>query len=218
MSAKASSSSGETRRKETRTKILRAAEQLFARDGFDRVTLRQIARASDQGNVAAVQYHFGSKKGLLGEIVDVHRREIDEERKRLLAESEGEGKGEELTSLIRILVIPLAQKLDDPDGRAYLRIQAQGLIHDTMRPATRTLVQRIGKSLGAMNSKESLKGGDPYRNRFALLLLFHALADRAQEEEGGRVRRGDREEFVTSLERAIERLFSTSPPPKSPIG
>jgi AcrR family transcriptional regulator len=215
MSANASSPGVGTRREETRTKILRAAEQLFARDGFDRVTLRQIARASDQGNVAAVQYHFGSKKGLLGEIVDAHRREIDEERQRLFEESEAEGRGEELASLIRILVNPLASKLDDPAGRAYLRIQAQGLIHDTMRPATRTLVQRIGKSLGALNSKGNPNGGDPYRNRFALLLLFHTLADRAREEEGGRIRRGDREEFVRSLGRAIEGLFSVSAPPRA---
>ena len=137
--------------------------------------LRQIARASGQGNVAAVQYHFGSKDGLLAAIVDGHREQIDDLRRALLAEREAAGRDDELAALIEILVAPLAAKLDDPSGRAYLRIQAQGLGNETMRPATRALVQRIGRRLAALSQSAS----DPYRGRFALLLLFHALADRA---------------------------------------
>ena len=86
----------------TREKILRAAEQLFAREGFDRVTLRQIARESDQKNVAAVQYHFGSKGGLLAAIAHDHRGEIDDARRQLLTQSEDAGRGENLTTLIEI--------------------------------------------------------------------------------------------------------------------
>lgn len=193
-------------REKTREKIMRAAESLFANEGFDRVTLRQIARASDQGNVAAVQYHFGSKDGLLAAIVDRHREQIDDLRMALLAEREAEGRGEELAALIEILVEPLAAMLDEPSGRAYLRIQAQGLGNETMRPATRTLVQRIGRRLGSLNQSAA----DPYRGRFALLLLFHALADRAQQEETGRARRGDRGDFVSSLSEALTGLFAAS--------
>jgi len=154
-----------------------------------------------------VQYHFGSKDGLLSSIVDRHRGEIDDRRRDLLEEREAEGRGEELASLVEILVAPLASKLDDPSGRAYLRIQAQGLSNETMRPATRTVVQRIGQSLGSLD--ESTR--DPYRGRFALLLLFHALADRAQQEESGSAKRADRDAFVISLSRSLEGLFGTSP-------
>ncbi len=188
----------------TRRKISNAAERLFAKEGFDRVTLRQIARASNQGNVAAVQYHFGSKDGLLSSIVDGHRAQIDEQRRALLEEREAEGRGDQLSSLIEILVAPLASKLDDPSGRAYLRIQAQGLSSETMRPATRTVVRRIGQSLGSLDRDTD----DPYRGRFALLLLVHSLADRAREEEAGRGRRTDRSAFVASLSRSLEGLFT----------
>ena len=51
-------------------------------------------------------------------------------------------------------MVPLASKLDDRSGRAYLRIQAQGLSNESMRPATRTVVQRIGRSLGALDANE----------------------------------------------------------------
>ena len=191
-------------REQTRDRIRRAAEQLFARERFDRVTLRQIARAADQRNVAAVQYHFGSKQGLLEAIVERHREAIDARRSELLAESEARGGAEALPTLIRLLVEPLAEKLDDPSGRSYLRIQAQGLSNETMRPATRTIVSRIGRALGGLEAEAH----DPHRGRFALLLLFHALADRAQQEESGRTRKSDRGAYVTSLSRAIEGLFS----------
>ena len=182
---------------------MRAAERLFADEGFDRVTLRQIARAADQGNVAAVQYHFGSKDGLLAAIVDGHRERIDDRRQALLAEREADGGGDELAALIEILVAPLAAKLDDASGQAYLRIQAQGLGNQTMRPATRALVQRIGRRLAALGRGVS----DPFRGRFALLLLFHALADRAQQEQAGRARRSDREAFLASLRETLAGLF-----------
>jgi len=187
----------------TRDKILHAGEKLFATDGFDRVTLRQIAREADQRNVAAVQYHFGSKAGLLAEIVDGHRAEIDDHRAELLAKAEADGTDADLSNLMSILVDPLAAKLDSPSGRAYLQIQAQGLSNAEMRPATRSLIQRMGHQLGQLNNE----GNDPHRGRFALLLLFHALADRASQETSGRARRSDRAEFVAALTRSLRGVF-----------
>lgn len=187
----------------TREKILRAGEKLFAADGFDRVTLRQIAREADQRNVAAVQYHFGSKAGLLSAIVDVHREKIDARRAELLEKACADGTEGDFATLLSILVDPLAAKLDSPAGRAYLRIQAQGLTHAEMRPATRALVGRIGGHIGALETDEAA----PHRSRFALLLLFHALADRADQEASGRARRADRAEFVAALTRALHGLL-----------
>ncbi|MAG31314.1 MAG: hypothetical protein CL908_10555 [Deltaproteobacteria bacterium] len=183
----------------TRVKILQAAELLFAKEGFDRVTLRQIARASGQRNVAAVQYHFGSKERLLTAIVDKHRAELDERRRLLIDDCDGNNDGEDLRSLLTILVQPLVLKLDSPSGRAYLRIQAQGFSNETMRPATRRVVQRIGQSLSAAKSAP----GDPYRSHFAILLLFHGLADRARQEEKGAAARRNRAAFARALEEAL---------------
>lgn len=195
----------------TRARILRAAELLFAAEGFDRVTLRQIARDADQKNVAAVQYHFGSKEGLLQAIVEEHRTQIDDRRAEMLATLEDGEADPDLSVLIRILVEPLAAKLDDPSGRAYLQIQAQGLSNEKMRPATRSLVSRIGRQLGRI----APEADDRYVGRFGLLLLFHALADRAQQEMIGRARRSDRGVFVDSLAHSIEALFAARAVPSA---
>ena len=53
---------------ETRERVLKAAERLFADRGFKRVTVRDICRAA-RANVAAVNYHFGDKLGLYREVL-----------------------------------------------------------------------------------------------------------------------------------------------------
>jgi AcrR family transcriptional regulator len=55
---------------ETRTRLLKAAEQLFAERGFKDVTVREICGAAG-ANVAAVNYHFGDKLGLYREVFQV---------------------------------------------------------------------------------------------------------------------------------------------------
>jgi AcrR family transcriptional regulator len=54
--------------KETRDRLLKAAERLFSERGFKRVTVREICKAA-RANVAAVNYHFGSKLGLYREVL-----------------------------------------------------------------------------------------------------------------------------------------------------
>jgi AcrR family transcriptional regulator len=54
--------------RETRDRLLKAAERLFADRGFKKVTVREICRVA-RANVAAVNYHFGDKLGLYREVM-----------------------------------------------------------------------------------------------------------------------------------------------------
>ncbi|MDP5291199.1 TetR/AcrR family transcriptional regulator [Oceanimonas sp. CHS3-5] len=56
-------------RKETKRKILDAAEVLFAEQGFSDTSLRLITSAADV-NLASVNYHFGSRKDLIKAVMD----------------------------------------------------------------------------------------------------------------------------------------------------
>ena len=58
----------------TKDRILHAAEDLFAQQGFASTSLRQVTSRADV-NIAAVNYHFGSKDNLINE---VFRRRMDE--------------------------------------------------------------------------------------------------------------------------------------------
>src|SRR2546428_5766096 len=57
---------------DTRTRILDVAEELFGEEGIERVSIRDI---TDQAkvNLAAINYHFGSKEDL---IVAVFERRV----------------------------------------------------------------------------------------------------------------------------------------------
>jgi AcrR family transcriptional regulator len=58
---------------ETRTRILDAAEELFMQHGFESTSMRLLT-AKAEANLAAVNYHFGSKDAL---IEAVFRRRLD---------------------------------------------------------------------------------------------------------------------------------------------
>ncbi len=55
------------RGEDTRQRLLEAAMRLFAAEGYERVTVRDLAREA-RTNLAAVNYHFGDKFGLYMEV------------------------------------------------------------------------------------------------------------------------------------------------------
>jgi AcrR family transcriptional regulator len=67
----------------TRNRIIDAAEQLFATSGFSAASLRAITSAA-KVNLAAVNYHFGSKDALIKEVFARHLKPLNSERLKLL--------------------------------------------------------------------------------------------------------------------------------------
>jgi AcrR family transcriptional regulator len=67
-------------RSETKQRILNAAEFLFAREGYNGTSLRAITSKA-QVNLAAVNYHFGSKKALLEDVFERRLRPLNKIRK-----------------------------------------------------------------------------------------------------------------------------------------
>lgn len=54
---------------ETRERLLAAGARLFSKNGFRRVTVRDLCREAG-ANVSAVNYHFGDKLGLYRQVVE----------------------------------------------------------------------------------------------------------------------------------------------------
>lgn len=129
----------------TRDRLLRAAERLFAVNGIDAVSLRQINRSAGARNATALQYHFGDRAGLVRAVLAPHHRDVDADRHVLLDAHEAEhpatSDGAEtltlMASLAGALVRPPAAKLSDPaGGPEYLQIVADLL--ERPRPAIST--------------------------------------------------------------------------------
>ncbi|MEM8953795.1 MAG: TetR/AcrR family transcriptional regulator [Verrucomicrobiota bacterium] len=73
----------------TKDLILFAAEELFAAEGFEKVSLRAITQAAEV-NLASVNYHFGSKDALIDAVIENIVTPINRERLHRLDSLESE--------------------------------------------------------------------------------------------------------------------------------
>src|ERR1700726_107839 len=101
----------------TRGAILAAAERLYADRGFGDVTLRDIVAAADV-NLAAVNYHFGSKDELIAELFVTRSLALNRQRLRELKAAEQEGGGTaDISDILRALVGPTLRDGLGPDNQ-----------------------------------------------------------------------------------------------------
>ncbi|QDF95619.1 TetR family transcriptional regulator [Azoarcus sp. DD4] len=77
---------------ETRDRILDAAEALFVEHGFEATSMRMITTAA-KANLAAVNYHFGSKDALIQEVFRRRLTELNRQRLAALDRLEAEANG-----------------------------------------------------------------------------------------------------------------------------
>jgi AcrR family transcriptional regulator len=99
----------------TRSAILSAAERLYADRGFGDVTLRDIVAAADV-NLAAVNYHFGSKDELIAELFVTRSLATNRERLNELKAAEEAGGGRaDIDAILRALVGPTLRGCLGPD-------------------------------------------------------------------------------------------------------
>jgi AcrR family transcriptional regulator len=117
----------------TKDRILGAAEELFAQYGFSGTSLRQVTSRADV-NIAAVNYHFGSKENLVNE---VFRRRMDEMSERRLAElrQAQEEHPNELEPILHAFIEPALALTLDRHGSAFVRVLARALRREERPPA-----------------------------------------------------------------------------------
>jgi len=98
---------------QVRERIIDAAEQLFADQGFDAVSLRQITTRADV-NLAAVNYYFGSKAGLVIEVLRRVAEPINEGRMQMLQEQQAkaDGKPVEIEAILYAFLAPLLESVN----------------------------------------------------------------------------------------------------------
>ncbi len=117
----------------TKERILTAAEELFARHGFDGASLRQLTAAAGV-NLAAVNYHFGSKDRLIEE---VFRRRLDQlNAHRMAALSRIAGQPETtLEDVLAAFIKPALELSHEGSGSLFMRVLARAFAEhdDTLR-------------------------------------------------------------------------------------
>jgi AcrR family transcriptional regulator len=109
---------------DTRRRLLDAALEEFAREGFRRATIERICRRA-KANIAAVHYHFGDKARLYAAVVEHADQRAEAERPRERASA---GPPEER---LRVHVTAFLRRLLDPKRPTWM---AQLLAHELLEP------------------------------------------------------------------------------------
>ncbi len=99
----------------TKDRLLDSAEQLFSSQGFSATSVRQITTAAN-ANLAAMNYHFGSKEQLISAVFARRLAPLNEERLVILEHccEESEGGIPSLEESVRALVGPALRLSQDP--------------------------------------------------------------------------------------------------------
>ncbi|SDS48627.1 TetR/AcrR family transcriptional regulator [Pseudomonas oryzae] len=117
---------------ETVERILDAAEQLFAERGFTETSLRSITGKAGV-NLAAVNYHFGSKKALIHEVfarfLTPFCQALDAELTRRQQVGEDDPGLEELLELLVVQARSVESRLDN-DLAVFMRLLGLALIQE----------------------------------------------------------------------------------------
>jgi AcrR family transcriptional regulator len=183
----------------TRDRLLDEAERLFARGGFQGVTSREITEAAEQRNASAVTYHFGTREGLLLEILRRRGGPVDEARGERRATL---GDAPPTDALVRCLVAPYADLLHHEEGRSYVRIVAQlrGRFAAWRVASDAATTRHLA---GILDELESRPDASPAvrRERVVglIMLLTGTVAERARRIDDGVGNELAHDEFVDNL-------------------
>jgi AcrR family transcriptional regulator len=129
---------------ETRTAILDSAERLFAARGVDGVSVRAVL-ADAGANVALAHYYFGSRDGLIRDVLRRRTEPLNAERLRRLDQVEAAAgpHGPPIEAVLRAFFAPAIDLLSEhPDFARLL-----GQMHVAYTPAQRQVFLELFESV-----------------------------------------------------------------------
>lgn len=101
----------------SRDRLKTAALRLFSARGIDGVSVRDIVSAAGMRNGASLHYYFGSKEGLVRELIVDGAKRSDVARHQKLDELEAAGGPFRLADIVRLIIDVETSPHDEEDGR-----------------------------------------------------------------------------------------------------
>ncbi len=171
-------------KKDTKERILDAAELLFAREGYHPTSLRAITKEADV-NLAAVNYHFGSKEALIKEVIARRLLPLNALRSKRLQEVKDEAQRKKqkppIKDVLRAFIEPTLKFRESGRGaRAFVTLVGRAITEpdDTVRNIFMELIQPLFRQMFEL-ADESLphlpKDIILWRLHFAIGALTHTM-------------------------------------------
>lgn len=118
--------------KDTKARVIAAATRLFAEKGMDKVVLRELTSAAGV-NLAAVNYHFGSKEALCEAVLDSLSERVNAQRlgrlRQVLGAAERAGQRPALRAILETFIAPYLDTDAAGDGAILMQLFIQDRIH-----------------------------------------------------------------------------------------
>lgn len=195
-----------TEQTQTRESLLDAAEKLFSEYGIQAASLRQITQQAG-ANLAAVNYHFGTKDGLVRAVFSRRLRPMNDERLRRLAEVDLEAE-DALEQTLRAFLEPLMRLIaEKPEGvRGFARLmgrawsepseEVRSIILEEIRETIDHFMAAFRKVLPHLSDAELM-----WRFHFVGGAMGHTVSCSYVLERyaGGTCRTGDPDEILDQL-------------------
>jgi AcrR family transcriptional regulator len=215
------------RKPNLREAILTAAEELFSNNGFNAVSVRDIAQAAG-ANPGSVTYHFKTKDGLLLEIYRRHCGPMNLRRSELLAAAKRvRDLQDRLEAIVRAYVLPAFSSGNDlaGGGARFTRLRAvmsaegnevvRRIIAQTFDDISHDFIDAIHASLPHIPRRDIV-----WRSHFLLGALYYTLVtpDRVARLSRGSADGADAGHAIEELVRATVASFQAPAldPPESP--
>ncbi len=214
------SSATATRKPNLREAILAAAEELFATNGFNAVSIRDIAQAAG-ANPGSVTYHFKTKDGLLLEIYRRHCGPMNRRRSELLAAARRvRDQQDRLEAIVRAYVLPAFSSGSDlaGGGARFTRLRAvmsaegnevaRRIIAQTFDDTSHAFIDAVHESLPHIPRTEIV-----WRSHFLLGALYYSLVtpERVSRLSRGNADGADAGNAIEQLVRATVASFQAPP-------
>jgi len=174
---------------DTRRRLLEAAEALFIRHGYEGMLLRQITSEA-KVNLAAVNYHFGSKEALVQELLSSRLDRLNAERLQLLSLCEERFGAATLDAptVLGILFVPAVRlSRDSAGGISFMRLLGRvysdpspfvrGFLYEHYQPIYERFFEAFARALPHQSRNEL-----GTRLHFALKALSGVLAGENMDE------------------------------------
>ena len=167
----------------TRERILATAEQLFAEGGVATTSLRTITSLA-RVNLAAVNYHFGSKEALIEAVYERRLGPLNRARLTNLDVLEQRGGALPVDEIVRAFVEPIValSSHDAKDGIVFMRLLAQTYseaaqyFHKLFGREYESVIKRYRTALARALPQLSATELD-WRVQFMVGAVNHAVAD-----------------------------------------
>lgn len=165
----------------TRERILEAASEMFAERGVEAVSLRELTLRAGV-NLAAVNYHFGSKEGVLAEVFARSSQPIVRWRLDLLEKVERDAAGRPVLEQLLDAYLRPALHVGRRQNRSFVRLRArlalerdemvQGLLAECFDESSRSFIEQIALALPDL-PRDKLY----WRFHFMMGSMFYTMAD-----------------------------------------